>query len=199
MFLTLGTNLIPLAWSKGRYINVRKTIYETFHAIEVGCDDEHRNIDLLERFAPEIVEAGIKLDVNVMKDYCSDETKERILAVKDRYGIKVSFSHVHHFCDSQPAINDMSRDCRKRAKGLLINCNGDAFYCFLQEMERPLFNIFTVTDEELVYYVFRHDPEPYRFCSCCRSYVPESSWQYLTTLKNRMVQKPRDTDSGLKH
>jgi hypothetical protein len=176
MFLSLGTNLIPFSWSKGRYINLRKTIYETFHAIEVGCDDEHRNIDALERFAPEIVGEGIKLDVNVIADYCSDETKERILAIKGRYGVKVSFSHLHHFYASCPTINDMSRPCRKRAKGLLINCNGDSFFCFFQEMERPLFNLFTVTDEDLLYYIYRYDPDPYRFCPCCTSYKPESFW-----------------------
>jgi hypothetical protein len=189
MFLTLGTNLHPFSWSQGRYVNLRNTIYETFHAIEVGCDDEHRNIDALERFAPEIVEAGIKLDINVMADYCCDETKERILAVKDRYALKVSFSDLHHYFDSKPAINDMSRPCRRRAKGLLINCNGDVFFCFLQEMEKPLCNILTVTDEELLYYVFQHDPDPYRFCFCCTSYRPESFWHDIKVFKNRIGQK----------
>jgi len=173
--LDLGTNLIPLAWSKGRYIGMRELVLETFDRISVGCDDEHRNIHLLERFAPEIVDKGIKLFVNVMPDYCSEETKQRILAVKDKYDIKVKFSELHHYYQQLPKINDVSKPCQYRTKELLIDCNGDAFFCFDQEMDSPLFNLFTVTEKELQFYLNEYDPKPYRFCECCVRYCPEPS------------------------
>lgn len=172
--LSLGTNLIPFTWARGRYIGLQKTVFEVFHRIEVGCDDEHRNIDVLERFAPEIVAAGITLDVNVMPEYCSTKTKERILAVRDRCGIKVTFSELHHYYKSRPVINNTSRRCRKRLQNLLINCNGDAFFCFHQEFERPLFNLFTAGSEEISYFLGRYDPPPYLFCACCPRFVAES-------------------------
>lgn len=173
MFMSLGTNLIPFSWSRGRYVDLKKTILETFHRIEVGCDDEHRNIDYLERFAPEIVGAGIRLDVNVLPEYCSEETKGRILALKDLYGLKVTFSELHHCYESRPVINKTSVPCQKRTQQLLINCDGNAFFCYHQEMERPVFNLFTVTGEELLYFLDQHDPQEYKFCGCCPRYLPE--------------------------
>lgn len=175
MRLDLGTNLIPFALSRGRYADLKETVFETFHRLEVGCDDEHRNIDYLERFAPEIVGAGIILDVNVMTDYCCEDTKGRILALKDLYGLRVTFSELHHYYKSLPAINDTSIPCKKRAQNLLINCNGDAFFCYHQEMEKPVFNLFTVTKEDLGYFIEQHDPQRYKFCDCCPRYTPESS------------------------
>lgn len=174
MFLSLGTNLIPLSWSRGRYVDIKKTIFQTFHRIEVGCDDEHRNIDHLERFAPEIVGAGIMLDVNVMPDYCSEETKGRILALRDLYNLNVTFTELHHYYESQPIINDTSIPCKKRAQKLLIDCNGDAFFCYHQEMEKPIFNLFTVTQKDLMYFLEKHDPQRYQFCDCCTRYKPET-------------------------
>jgi organic radical activating enzyme len=184
--LDIGTNLIPLAWSKGRYIGMRELILETFDRIEVGCDDEHRNIHLLERFAPEIVDKGIKLLVNSVTEYCSEETKQRILAVKDKYDIKVKFSELCHYYQQLPKINDVSKPCQKRAKELWINCNGDAFFCFLREIENPLFNLFTVTEKELEYYLNEHDPEPYRFCECCSRYSPEP---YMPARNTKRLQR----------
>ncbi len=174
MFLSLGTNLIPFGLSRGRYAGLKETVFETFHRLEVGCDDEHRNIDFLERFTPEIVGAGIELDVNVMPEYCSKETKGRILALKDLYGLKVTFSELHHYYESRPIINDASIPCTKRAKKLLINCNGDAFFCYHQEMERPSFNLFAVNKEQLLYFIEKYDPPRYRFCDCCPRYTSES-------------------------
>lgn len=173
MFLSLGTNLIPFALSRGRYAGLKETVLDTFHRLEVGCDDEHRNIDYLERFAPEIVGAGIMLDVNVMPEYCSKETKDRILALRDQYSLNVTFSELHHYYESRPVINDISIPCKKRAQKLLINCNGDAFFCYHQEMEKPIFNLFAVTKEDLMHFIEQYDPGSYRFCECCPRYMPE--------------------------
>lgn len=184
MLLSLGTNLIPFSWTRGRYAGLRMAVYDTFHRIEVGCDDEHRNIEHLERFAPEIVESGIILDINVMADFCSEVTKRRILALKERYGLMVTFSDVHHFYESRPTINDTSRPCKNLAHELMINCNGDAFFCFHQEMEKSLFNLNTVTREDLLFYLEEHDPQMYRFCACCPRYVPERSLLIRNNLKS---------------
>jgi hypothetical protein len=189
MLLTLGTNLIPFSWSRGRYTNLKETVFETFHTLEVGCDDEHRNIDQLERLAPEIVGAGIRLFVNVMPEYCSDATKGRILAIKDQCDIAVGFTELHHFYDARPIINDPSVPCQKRAENLLIDCNGDVFFCFSQEMEKPIFNLFNVSREELEYFIEQYDPKSYQFCSCCPKYVPESSkYKFLSSLSKQFIK-----------
>lgn len=173
--LSLGSNLITWRLKKGRYANLQECILKTFDRIEVGCDDEHRNIDHMEYFAPLILKAGIRLHVNVLKEYCSDETKQRILAVKKKYPkVKVSFSETDHFYNSKPkpVINEISTPCKNIAKDLLINCNGDAFFCFHQEFEKPLFNLFTTSPEEVAFYLNEFKPKPYHFCGVCSYYRP---------------------------
>jgi hypothetical protein len=172
-FLALGTNLIPLARPFGKYPKIYRTILDTYERIEVGCDDEHRNIDILERLAPEIIQSGLWLDVNVMSQYCSDSTKHRILALRDRLNFNVTFSGVHHYYKDQPVVNNVSTPCRKRTQYFALHCNGDGFFCFHQEMEKPLFNLFTVTPEKLNYYLNEYIPEPYHFCASCDRYSPE--------------------------
>jgi hypothetical protein len=181
--LTLGSNLIPWRLEKGKYAKLKEYIFETFDQIEVGCDDEHRNIESLEYFAPIITEAGLMLTVKVLKDYCNVQTKRRILAVKKKYGIKVSFAELDHFYKTKNVIKKITAPCKNSARDLLINCNGDAFFCYHQEMEKPLFNLFTTSSEEIAYYLKEFEPEPYYFCSCCSHYHPVPKrlypWQQL--------------------
>jgi hypothetical protein len=171
--LSLGTNLMSFSWARGRCAGIKRTVFETFDRLEVGCDDEHGNIEHVERFVPEILAAGVGLYVNVMTDYCGEDTKRRILGLRDRHGFEVGFSGVHHFYKSRPRQSESGGSCRKRTRDLLISCNGDAFFCFLQEMERPLFNLLTVTREEMGYFLERYDPPAYQYCACCPRYRSE--------------------------
>ncbi|MBW2368587.1 MAG: radical SAM protein [Deltaproteobacteria bacterium] len=184
--LYLGTNLIPLARRANSSATFQKR-YEkalnTFDVISVGCDDEHGNIEALEQLGPEIIESGRLLFVNVVKDYCSPETKQRILSLQKRLGMRVTFSDVHHFYTNRQVINDTTVPCNRRAKELLMNCNGDAYFCFHQELEQPLFNLFTVTSEALHYFLNEHVPEPYRFCACCPCYRPHKAALLYEKLK----------------
>jgi hypothetical protein len=171
--LALGTNLVPFSWARGRCAKVKQTVLETFDRLEVGCDDQHRNIEYLERYAPEIVAAGVQLHVNVVADYCGQETRQRIFALRDRHGFAAGFSEVHHFCAPKALRGPDAAPCRKRTRDLLIDCKGDAFYCYLQEMARAIFNVRTVTREELEFCLRRYDPQPYAYCGCCVRYRPE--------------------------
>jgi hypothetical protein len=168
--LHLGSNLIPLAPRGPRARRRLQVALDGFDMLSVGCDDEHRNVHCLEQLAPEIVGSGRLLCVNVMEQYCSADTRRRILAVRDRVGMRVSFSQVHHFYAERPRPNDTSVPCRHRTRELLVNCNGDAFFCFHQEMEAPLFNLHTVTRDALNWYLNDYLPEPYRFCAACPCY-----------------------------
>jgi hypothetical protein len=189
--LALGTNLVSFSWARGRCADIKRKVLETFDRLEVGCDDEHRNIEHLERFAPEITAAGIELHVNVMADYCGQETKRRILVLRDRHGFDVGFSETHHFCTSRPIRNERAVPCRKRTRDLLIDSNGDAFYCHLQEMERPLFNLSKVTRDNLAYFLERHDAPAYRFCAFCRRYQPEGLGHALMRVVRRSLARAR--------
>jgi hypothetical protein len=171
--LVVGSNLIPLARDSRRYQKALTALCETFDRVEVGCDDEHRNIAAAERLIPEIVGAGLSVAINVMEGYCSPETRERIVSLTDRYGLDLNFSGIHHLYEGREARNDLSAPCRKRAQHLVLKCNGDAFFCFHQEMETPLFNLFDVSRERFNYFLKEYVSESYRFCSCCPLYEPE--------------------------
>jgi hypothetical protein len=172
MPLMLGTNLISFGWSRGRCAAIKSTVFDTFDGLEVGCDDEHGNIVHLERFASEILAEGLKLNVNVVSDYCSEETKGRILRLQQQTGFRVGFSETHHFCRGKPLRRAAAPPCRKRMRDLLINCNGDAYFCFLQEMEQSFFNLRSVTGMELAHILKKHKPPAYQYCEYCPRYEP---------------------------
>lgn len=173
ILLYLGSNLIPLAKPSRRAARFRQAALDTYDVISVGCDDEHHNIDCLEQLGPEIVESGHLLFVNVMEDFCSPETRRRVVALRDRIGMRVTFSKVHHYYEERPLINDVSVPCNRRTKELLVNCDGNTYFCFHQEFEEPLCNLHTVSPERLNYVLNEYDPPPYRFCASCPCYKPE--------------------------
>lgn len=177
--LSLGTNLIPISRESRKWRSAYRTTLETYDRIEVGCDDEHKNIHFLERLAPAIVSTGIRLHVNVVAAYCSPATKERILSLKKRFSFKVTFSGIHHHYRSCPKINDVKLPCRNRVRDFLLNCNGDAFFCFHQEMEKPVFNLFNVTEKQLNSYMTQYLPDTYLFCSSCPVYQPIGRLDFL--------------------
>ncbi len=171
--LHLGTNLIPIARKDTRWSRVRHEVLSTFDMISVGCDDEHKNIHLLEELAPVIVDKGIHLAVNVMNDYCSESILSRVLTLKRAFGIRVSYSDVHHFYENRSVVNPAVIPCRRQVHEFMLNCNGDGFFCFHQEYEEPLFNLHTVRKEELNYFLSEYVPDPYRFCGACPLYRPK--------------------------
>lgn len=184
--LVLGTNLIPLLWNRSRYPAIRAKVLETFSMLEVGCDDEHGNIDALEVLVPEIVQAGLALNVNIVTPYCSQQTAQRILALAEQWPIILTYSGIDHWCDARKRSNDVSYPCTKRYAVIMIDCNGDAFFCYNQEMENPVFNLHEVTSSELLYYLNEHDPGVYKFCSFCPRYRPDIPGAGLSQRLNRL-------------
>ena len=177
--LGLGTNLIPTTYGTARAGHLLSSIIDTFDQVEVGCDDEHRNIDVVERLAPELIGAGLVFKVNVVADYCSAETRRRLLGLRDSLPVRLTFSALHHDYRNLPRINELGAPCRHRQRVLVLDCSGDAFFCAAQEMEQPLFNLHTVAADRIDHYVRRHDPGPfYRFCGHCARYEPDlpSRW-----------------------
>ena len=171
--LHLGTNLIPIARKDARWSRVREEVLRTFDMISVGCDDEHKNIQYLEEFAPMIVHSGIRLAVNVMTEYCSEEIMDRIAALKQAVGFRVSYSDVHHYYENRSIVNTAMIPCRRQAHEFMLNSNGEGVFCFHQEFEEPLFNLHTVQKHELNYFLSEYVPDPYRFCGACSLYSPK--------------------------
>jgi hypothetical protein len=170
--LHLGTNLRPLTRNSNRARASLEAALRTYDMFSVGCDDEHHNIGDLEQLAAQLMVGGHPLLVNVMKDYCNEATRRRILALKKRTGLSVSFSDVHHFENVRPVINDVRAPCKSRLHELLINCDGSAYFCFHQEFAEPMFNLHTVERAELNHFLHQYDPVEFGFCKHCTLYQP---------------------------
>ncbi len=192
--LMLGTNLIPLVRSSEKHRNIFKKVLTTFDHVEVGCDDEHRNIDILEQLAHDIIQHGLSMMVNVVTDYCSTQTLDRIKVLTQRLGIILALSDIHHFYNGRPVRNKMSIPCRNRFRNFTIDCNGNAFFCYHQEFEQPLFNLFDVTKEEFNYYLRFHDPGILNFAR----YVKYTNLrQPFKDWPNLFVRKARDDSQAI--
>lgn len=186
--LHLGTNLIPVARKDERWSRVLEEVLRTFDMISVGCDDEHKNIHHLEELAPIIVGNGIRLSVNVMADYCSEDIKDRIVALKKAVGFRVSYSDVHHYYEDRAVVNTAMIPCRRQVHEFMLNCNGEGFFCFHQEFEEPVFNLHTVEKEELNYFLSEYVPDPYRFCGTCSLYKPKRGPAFRARVQRGLVR-----------
>lgn len=169
--LELGTNLKIITTEWGNKKDILGAIIRTYDRIQVGCDDEHGNIDNLENLAPLFSSHGIRVSVNVIGDYCCETTLERIKALSLLDGCDFVVSSLMHDYDDLPLIKHRIHPCRIRNRDLLINCNGDVFFCFQQEHEVPIMNIHTVSQEHLVETLKQHDPGIFKFCSHCHHYI----------------------------
>jgi hypothetical protein len=166
-----------------RYRKALHGVIDTFDVLQVGCDDEHHNIDAVEQLAPVVVDAGLRLRINVLSEFCSSDTRQRILAIRDRYEAPVSFSALAHDYRSLPVSNRLTEPCTDRMRQFLLDCNGNAYFCSQSEMEDPIFNLHSVEPDRIEGLVYHENPASfYRFCECCEKYRPQRrsrSWTRL--------------------
>lgn len=173
--LELGTNLIALYSSRVNAKRKLNSVLETYDRIQVGCDDEHQNISHLENLAPILSYAEVDVAVNSILDYCSAETKTRLIRLEKKYDFDVYFSGLHHDYRQLPVLQNVKIPCVTRVRDLLVNCNGDVFFCYHQEHELPIFNLHNKTSSMGKALIAEYEPEIYEFCRCCERYSPESA------------------------
>lgn len=169
--LEIGTNLVTVADGSPRARKLLDTMLQTFGRFRVGCDDEHRNIDILERLAPEILKAGRGIIVNAVVDHCGEDVRKRLRRLWEDHGVKVLRSQLMHDVRQTPRLREQGAPCLLRLRELVFDCNGDAFFCCDQEFEKPAFNLKDADAAALRYYLKDFDPAPYAFCDHCSRYV----------------------------
>jgi hypothetical protein len=170
--LELGTNLVPLHRKTEHWQRIWREVLTTYDGLQIGCDDEHANIDQVEQLVPQALAAGLSVAINVIESYCRDETRRRILALSYCHGVRLAFSRLMHDYRNLPMLRDSPGLCRHRARDLMVACDGNVFFCFQQEHERPLFNLREASDEIGRHLLFEHEPGVYAFCRCCDRYEP---------------------------
>lgn len=175
--LEIGTNLRLFEVNNIHTRKILESIYSTYQRIQVGCDDEHKNIDIVEKLIPEFCRRNIKMAINSIDGYYSKETKLRLLKISKAFGIKLFFSPLAHMWQKKPFIGHESL-CKKRREDFLVDCNGNAYFCYQQELEKPIFNIHKTSKSDFNYFLFDYIPEKkYKFCDYCEKFQKDSNEQ----------------------
>ena len=152
-----------------------RAILACFDLVQIGCDDEHRNLDVVERLMPSLREAGHEVYLNCLVEAASPATQERLRALDCATGSQTRFAHVTpRGAERQRASEQGTRGlCARRRHQLLVDCDGAIHFCFDQELERPVANLHELDDAELREIVRHYVPlRPFEACPRCRSFAP---------------------------
>lgn len=168
--LELGTNMIPLSF-KSRRDKLINIILKTYDKIAIGCDDEHNNIHMIEKYLPQFLNQGIDATINIVTPFCSDSTKKRIEKFGMKYDLRIRYSEEMHNYKKLELLNNVKVPCLFKTRDFLLNCNGDTFFCHEQEHEVPLFNLHSSISDDIKYYITDFEPNNYKFCSYCKKYT----------------------------
>lgn len=172
--LEIGTNMIPFTFKKYKTDRYFEKTLDVFSRFQIGCDDEHDNIDIVEYFMPTLIEHNKKVALNAINGFYTEKTKCRLENLKEKYGITLYFSDLAHDYKQNRPLNTMDSLCKFRESEFLLNSNGDGYFCYQQEFESPLFNLFKDKDDKIKDLMNNKTiDKPYKFCEHCSKYKPE--------------------------
>lgn len=125
--LVLGTNLVLL---EGRE-DIIRFVRKHYNEVLIGCDDEHNNIDALERVIPLLKQnEDLVVVINSLVEYTCEDVFKRIDRLKEQFGIIAVRNYVYHN-RTGPAVNNLKKGlCAKQNTVILIQENGDFYRCF---------------------------------------------------------------------
>jgi organic radical activating enzyme len=169
----IGTNLRLFETMNVHTKERLESIYSTYQRIQIGCDDEHKNIDIVEKLVPEFVKRGIRVAINSVNGFYSKKTKLRLERLKKKYGVKLMFSPLAHDSEGKSFFKKRGL-CIDRRRDFLLDCDGKAYFCYQQEFEKPVFELKKVSWKKLNYFLFEYVPqEKYKFCDYCERFVTD--------------------------
>lgn len=162
----LGTNGILMGKEK-----IAKCIANNYDEICIGCDDEHKNIDYLEKNIPKVLEySNVLFIINSLNQYISEELSNRLLELKNKYpeNIILVRNDVHHL-ESDYRVHKLPGLCKQDGKNvIMIDEHGNVYRCFNSKVPDDIeFNIF---DENVLELVNRKRDFHYKYCPFCPLY-----------------------------
>jgi len=161
--LIIGTNCTIISKSN----KIFQIVTKYFDTFAIGCDDEHRNFEDVEKIVPKIRSLGKTVVVNTLIDFISSDNKLALDEFCKNNGIIHVYNNLHHFCVGKK--NKIGKICSKLTNiNLMITRNGDCFRCFNAVDEKlPEFNI---NDKDCLERVFQKRKQHYNFCYYCDEY-----------------------------
>lgn len=163
----LGTNGI-LMGKKG----ISECIAENYDEVCIGCDDEHRNIEYLEKNIPIILEMNknVLFVINSINQYTSKDICDRLNEIKNKYDKNIILvkNDVHHLIEDYK-VHKLSNICRQNGKKvLMIDESGNVYRCFNSKVPDDIeFNIF---DNDAIKLANIERNFHYKYCPYCPLY-----------------------------
>ena len=166
--IVLGSNLV--AMEKNR--DLIEFAKYNFDEICVGCDLEHRNIEILEKIIPQLKKGSkVQLIVNTLLEYCDISLMQRLEQLKSKYDIIFVTNHVYHKIEG-PHINNLSKGlCKQNGERvIMIQENGDVYRCF--NCCVPDDKEMNIYDSDFLEKINMERKRHYKFCGWCKKYEP---------------------------
>jgi len=172
----LGTNLrLFERMASGRQVSDRvierwTALCSCFDLVQIGCDDEHRNLRVVRRLVPRLREQGVEVYLNCLLEAASEQIRSSLRTLDRQTGSITRFGHVTPRGEARPSgpVSSAPGLCVKRRRELLVDCDGALFFCFNQELARPVGMLQALGRGELRALVRYHVPaQPYAACASC--------------------------------
>lgn len=164
--LGLGTNLRLFEKSSKRIEEIFNAITELYDLFQIGCDLEHNNIDIVEKLVPVLRNKNKDVYINCLKDFSNEQIDKKLLMLDERYGSLTKFSSVFNHNENITEHNKNKKQlCKKRQRDILIDADGEIYFCFQQSFETSLGNIKNLSQNKL-YSVFFETTIDYSYNAC---------------------------------
>ena len=167
----IGTNLRYFEICSIKKKKMFDKLVEYYDLFQIGCDDEHNNIDVVGKLVPIIMNFKKDVYINAITEFCNRKTAKRLLDLQMKTGCEVNFSPVfdhsnNHF--SQNETKEIKSLCKKRNSDVLINSDGEIYKCFKQDFSISLGNIKNLEELDIKQILFVKDIDfPYFACNLC--------------------------------
>ena len=166
--IVLGSNLVAMEKNP----DLLEFAKNNFDEICVGCDSEHKNIEILEKLVPELKkDSNVQIIVNTLLEYCDFSLMNRLEKLKKECNIILVTNHVYHKI-SGPHINDLKEGlCTQGGeKVIMIQENGDVYRCF--NCCIPDDKEMNIYDSDFLEKINIERNKHYKFCGWCKKYEP---------------------------
>lgn len=173
--LGLGTNLRIFEKNSPKSDSIFKSIIDHYDLVQIGCDDEHRNLEIVESLVPVLTSNGLEVYINCIQEYATEETVLRLKELDNNSGSKTHLSNVlDHSRFHLEDITQIDKLCARRQQEVLIGNDGEIYFCFKQDFLTSIGNIRKLQVDGISELLFHSKiKEPYYACSVCPHYEPE--------------------------
>ena len=173
--LGIGTNLLIFEKKSLRTDSILRSIIDHYDLVQIGCDDEHRNLEIVESLVPVLTANGLEVYINCIEEYATEATVLRLKELDNISGSNTRLSNVlDHSRFHRENITQVDKLCARRQQEVLIGNDGEIYFCFKQDFLKSIGNVRDLQVDEINELLFHFKiKEPYNACSVCPYYEPE--------------------------